>query len=421
MHDWFTLPLTWRKLDKYSSSQGIFTASRLQAYGVAVAATYAVFFVFIYRAGVWIVDGNGLPIYTDFASVWAATLQALHGDISALYDPAEFIKVQAALVAPADYYYSNWPYPPIFFLFLAPFTMLRYLDGFIAWDILTLSGFIAVIYLIVRRSPAIALALASPFTAWNFLASHNGFLTASLLGASLLSLERRPILAGVFIGCLSYKPQFGMLFPVALAAAKQWRALASALATVVALAGVSTAAFGVAVWQALPRQFTVQATDVFLGGGDASSAANWGYIQTIYGLVRLMNGDSLAAWLSQGLTTIGATIIVWLMWRSSTRYSLKAAALSAAALIATPYAFAYDMVAIAIPVAFLARDQLRCGLLRGEQGIETGLFVAIFAALIVLGDRSDGVTFGGMPLAPFVVAIVLWMILRRCGRPATLT
>jgi hypothetical protein len=70
---------------------------------------YAAFFVSVYRAGVWIVDGNGSPIYPDFACVWSATMQALHSDASLLYDPAEFFKLQAALVAPADYYYPNWP------------------------------------------------------------------------------------------------------------------------------------------------------------------------------------------------------------------------------------------------------------------------------------------------------------------------
>ena len=67
---------------------------------------------------------------------------------------------------------------------------------------MTLLGLIVVVYLIIRRRPAIALVLASPFTAWNFLAAQNGFLTGSLLGPSLLFLESRPVLAGVFIGCL---------------------------------------------------------------------------------------------------------------------------------------------------------------------------------------------------------------------------
>jgi hypothetical protein len=171
---------------QFSASSSILSAWRLQAYGYAIAGLYAAFFLWIFRVGIWIVDGKGLPIYTDFACAWAATLQALHGNTALLYDPAEFVKVQAALVAPADYYYPNWPYPPTFFLLLAPFTVMRYLFGCLAWDLLTLLGFIAVIYLIVRRLPAIAMAIASPFTAWNFFAAHNGFLTAWLLDASLL-------------------------------------------------------------------------------------------------------------------------------------------------------------------------------------------------------------------------------------------
>src|SRR5207237_4867428 len=107
------------------------------------------------------------------------------------------------------------------------------------------------------------------------------------------------------------------------------------------------------------------------------SAATWGYLQTVYGLIRYLHGGAALAWLSQGITALCAATIVWFVWRSPTRYALKAAILSAMALLASPYAFAYDMAGIAIPIAFLARDQMRCGLLRGEQTILLGLFCAI--------------------------------------------
>src|SRR5215472_5231265 len=56
-----------------------------------------------------------------------------------------------------------------------------------------------------------------------------------------------------------------------------------------------------------------------------------------------------------------------------TRFSLKAPILSVTALIATPYAFMYDMAALMIPVAFLARDQITRGSLESESEIEVGL------------------------------------------------
>jgi hypothetical protein len=104
---------------------------------------------------------------------------------------------------------------------------------------------------------------------------------------------------------------------------------------------------------------------------------------------------------------------MWLVWRAVIRFSLKAATLSCAALIATPYAFAYDLAAIAIPMAFLARDQISYGFLRGEQAIAVALFGASLAVLITLGDRPGGITFGGTPIGTLVTIGLLWVILRR--------
>jgi hypothetical protein len=396
---------------------GIFAEWRLQVYGYAVAAIYAAFLIAVYRAGSWLIDSAGVPVYTDFACAWAAAVQALHADAAALYDPAEFLKVQAALVGPRDYFYPNWPYPPTFFLILAPFTGLPYPYGFIAWDVATLLSLIVVVYLIVRRLPVIALVLASPFTMWNFLAGQNGFLTGSLLGASLLFLERQPVLAGMFVGLLTYKPQFGILLPVALAAARQWRAFASAAATAAIFAGISIVVFGTGVWEALPRQLLAQTGEVLRAGSTDDPAAEWGYIQTVYGVVRNLHGGAALAWFVQGTATVGAAIIVWLVWRFPVGYALKAATLAVAALIATPYAFAYDMAALSVPAAFLASDQLRHGFLRGEQTILIGLFGVTLALLIAFGDRPGGTTFGSTPIGPLVTITLLGVILRRiCWR-----
>jgi len=380
-----------------------------QSFGYALVALYLIYFVILYRAGSWIIDSTGLPIYTDFACGWIAALEAARGHAASLYDPAKFVEMQAVLVGPSDGIYPNWPYPPTFFLIFAPFAALDYLQAFIAWDVITLFGCVAVVYLIVRRRAAIAIALATPFTAWNFIAAHNGFLTGSLLGASLLFLERQPVLAGVFIGCLTYKPQFGLLYPVALMAAGQWRAIASATITAALLAGASAAIFGTGAWAAFPEELVAQAHLNLLADPDS----NWGYLQTVYGLVRSSHGGARLAWLAQGLTMVGTAVIVWIAWRSRVSYRLKAAILSAAALVATPYAFAYDMAAIVIPAAFLAKDQLDRGLLRGDKAIWVVLFGAPLGVLVTLGDNAGGTTFGGTPVSLVAVVILLGAILRR--------
>jgi arabinofuranan 3-O-arabinosyltransferase len=382
---------------------GIFEPWRLCAYGCAITTVYVALYLGLYRSGAWLVNSGGTPVYTDFTRFWFAGLQALRGEIPSVYDPIEFMRVQDMLVGTGHSVFSNWPYPPTFFLILAPLATLPYVAAFLTSGVVTLLGCIVVVYFIVRQPPAIALVLASPFTVWNLTGGQNGLLTASLLGASLLLLERRPVLAGLFIGCLSYKPQFGILLPVALAASNQWRAFASATATTVLLVGASIAAFGAGAWLAFPRELLAQNSAILLFDSDKAPIPNLG-LQTIYGLIRALHLGAPMAWLAQGAAAAGIVVIVWLVWRSPVRYSLKAATLSAAILLATPYAYAYDMAVTAISLAFLATDQLSRGLLRGEQTT----MIALFAASVVIL-----VSFGSAPLGPVVMMTLLVLVLRR--------
>jgi alpha-1,2-mannosyltransferase len=106
--------------------------------------------------------------------------------------------------------------------------------------------------------------------------------------------------------------------------------------------------------------------------------------------------------------------LVWFVWRSPTRYSLKAAILSAAALLASPYAFAYDFAANAIPVAFLASDQMRSGWLKGEQTILLVLFCATLALLAIFRDPPDSIPFGSLPgVGPALLMVLFALTVRR--------
>src|SRR5207245_938466 len=150
-----------------------------------------------------------------------------------------------------------------------------------------------------------------------------------------------------------------------------------------------------------------------LAGAHPDFAPDWGRFQSVYGLMRDLDASATLAWLAQSVTAVGVAMIVWFVWRSTVRYALKAATLSTAALIATPYVFSYDLVAIAIPTAFLAKDQIRCGFLRGEQTVMLALFGAILAILVIFRDPPVGITFGSIPIGPVVMITLLGMILRR--------
>src|SRR5438874_1214094 len=73
----------------------------------------------------------------------------------------------------------------------------------------------------------------------------NGFLTAALLVGGFGLLRRQPGFAGALLGVLTYKPQFWLLVPIALTAARQWRAFASAVIAAAVMALLSLAVLGI--------------------------------------------------------------------------------------------------------------------------------------------------------------------------------
>ena len=98
-----------------------------------------------------------------------------------------------------------------------------YAVAFAGWMAISVVPYAAVIRGIVGRRFGFMLAIAFPMAFSNTLVGQNGFLTASLIGGTLVLLPTRPVLSGICLGLLSYKPQYGLLFPLVLVAASQWR------------------------------------------------------------------------------------------------------------------------------------------------------------------------------------------------------
>jgi alpha-1,2-mannosyltransferase len=247
------------------------------------------------------------------------------------------------------------------------------------------------------------LALAFPAVFVNLGHGHNGFLTAALIGGALAVLDRRPVLAGILFGLLAYKPQFGLLVPLALAAAGQWRSFAAACATVAALLLATTLAFGLSVWEAFFASLHFTRTVVLEAG-----ETGWHKIQSVFALVRMWGGPIALAYAVQSAATLAlAAAVVWL-WRLKVDFALKAAVLVIAAILATPYSLDYDMTAIAPAIAFLAVHGVRHGFAPYEKTALAALWLAPLLARTV----AEAV---GLPLGVIAMAAVLGLALRRAA------
>ena len=323
---------------------------------LTLALCYAVMLGGTYLKGYFLTDTQGRPIVNDFIGVYAAGRLVLDGDAVAAYDWPTHKKAEMRAIGHAFEEYYGWHYPPTFLFVAAALATLPFLVAAIAWLVLTLCAYAASIAAILGERTGILVALGFPAAVWNATAGQNGFLTAALIGGTLGLMERRPALAGVCLGLLTYKPQFGLLFPLVLIADRRWLTIAVAALGAAAMAALAWLTFGDASWLAFWHWMGVTSR-VILGEG----AADWSRLQSLFGLIRAHGGSETLAWTVQAAGTLTATAGVLWLWRSPAPFDLKAAALAAGTLAATPYLYMYDLVVLAVAVAFLLRYALEQG------------------------------------------------------------
>ncbi len=362
----------------------------------ATAIGYVIALALLFFRHQWIVDAQGRPIVTDFMEVWVAGRFALAGAAVTAYDWQAHHAAQVALVGHDFQGVLNWSYPPLFLFVAALLACLPYTIAFAVWVAATAAGYAATIGAIAKRWDAGFVACAAPVFFANAMVGQNGFLSAALIGASLLFLKQRPILAGVFLGLLTYKPQLGVLFPLALLLDRDWRALASATVTTSFLIAISWLAFGTQAFLAFLDFLPATSQAILTERGE-----DWNKMQSVYALARTLGAGDATAWIAQGFViALCIALLIWI-WRGQASFAVKAAFLAAAAMLTTPYLHMYDFAILAVPLAFLFRE-------RAFDRFEwTG---AIAANLIFIGFAIFP-----LPVGPAIVAIVLALVLRRAG------
>jgi alpha-1,2-mannosyltransferase len=354
------------------------TAQRLRNYPLIVLAFSIVAVVTMIAATHDRLGPDKRPLGTDFSQVWVAGLETLRGHPEEPFDLPRHVAEQRAEFG-TDHAVYGWHYPPYFLAPAAVLAHLPYLQALLLWQLATLALYLGVLAAITRSggtnlTQALIAAVAFPAVLINLGHGQNGFLTAALLGAVFLLLEKRPGVAGALLGLLAYKPQFALALPVALLFGRHWRALAAASVSVVVTTALTVAAFGLGAWRAFFESLPLTRTYVIEQG-----ATGFEKIQSVFAAVRLMGGDVPTAYAFQGVVTIIALAGVALVWSSALPLRRKAAVAIIATLMMTPYCLDYDMVVLAPAAAFLVVE----GLERGFGAYEkSAMALAFFAPLI---------------------------------------
>lgn len=348
----------------------------------------------------------------DWMVYFNAARLYFEGQIDLLYDG---VRSTALLNARFGHWLAHplplhpWLYPPHALLLILPFGLLPFVPAGLLFLALGLTGAIAAACRFAKTGTERMIHAASlvlcPATAVTVCLGQNTFVTCALLLAGFGTMRRRPILGGALLGIATYKPQLWLMVPVALIAARQWKALAAAVVAALLLAGASIALFGFESWRAWIALMTEP----------SALYDQWRTIarlngQSIYTYASLLGAPVALANLIQGASAVAAAGCVWWCYRRPMADDLRLAVLLAATMLAAPHVIDYDALLLGIAATlFFIR-----GYTDGFRFGDITIGVLVWASPLINPPTVFSVGF----VTPLVIAMFIGCVMARGRRDA---
>jgi len=282
----------------------------------------------------------------DFFSIWSFAKFVFVSPVSEIYDNSRLLDFQMDLGAvPTE---RPYPYPPFFLLMILPFGFLSFLLAFAIWNIFTFSIYFAASFYQQWRISAILLIIFSPAALQNFCTGQTGFLSAGLILWGFRLVGTRPVLSGTLFGLASFKPTLGLLIPIALISARAWRPLVAAVVTIAILVIVSSLVFGWSIWPIWLAKLPTHAEWV--------KAVPDKFKPTVTANLTFLGVRSAIVEVAQISVAVLVAPVIWACFRREVTL-LATAALLVGTILATPYAFVYDLPILTNAVLMFIRHK----------------------------------------------------------------
>jgi hypothetical protein len=354
-------------------------------------------------------DHNGMTLSVtyfgrDFVNFWNGGNLAWQLDAMRLYN----VEVYWSWIRQTFHPSINqmvFSYPPNILPLLLLFGALPYGVALLVWHVLGLLAFWLVSFYrsgTTRPWLSLGLMVTNSSVLCNLLFGQLGFFLAGGFVGALRLLPTRPVLAGLLMGLLTFKPQLGPLLILVLLMRREWLAIAVAIVTSLTLAGSSIYLWGLAPWQ-----YYVFATVKIQAGFLENLTGYWAaQMTTPFSIPRLLGLPYMVAMFFQALVAMGVLIGTFkVLRRKDVPWSLQVAVIAFGATLFTPYLLAYDL---AIPVAallyYISDQQAKFS--EAEFLVLTALWVLPFAVGITLQSYH-------LPVISVTVLACYVMLLRR--------
>jgi hypothetical protein len=345
----------------------------------------------------------------DFMAFYTGAVFVKDGRGRELYDLATQQEYQLELTGPPNTQWQPYINPPLLAVALAPLAALPYRYAYWSFAVLTLLAFIGSMVLLKPKLTHLARDRLTWFTTVALTASwlplfrsmaggQNTLFTIFLLvGLYAAWRDDRMILAGVALGLLSYKPQFGLLFGVVLLARGMWVALMAAGATAAAHYALGAVFMGadwpVRMIDTLRLHRTLE-KEIF--------ANHFSILPTA--------SHSLPGLLALWIAVIGiAGVVVLCVWQArrirptDDRFPVLYGLLICGTMLVSPHLQHYDVAILAIPT-LLTLDYLL------GQGRPPSLILRLLLAVgfLFYPIYRVGESIGFQPLFLWLVAVFIW-------------
>jgi Glycosyltransferase family 87 len=296
-----------------------------------------------------------------------------------IYSPASLFRFERAAFGPHGHY-EPFAYPPTLILLIRPLALIPVKIALAAWMVASVTSYFWACWHRRWAGLIIVTGLLAPSTLAVVFYAQLSLLAVALLVGGLRLTDRRPILAGLLFGLASVKPQLGILVPVALISAQQWRAVASAAATALILALASGVVVGWTAWAKFPTALAVVSHYV-----TTHPRLLMHLSPTVHGGLRMMGVPDPAADVIQFLVAGGVATIVWRSFRTGIT-QLGIALVLTGTILATPYAFFYDLALTSYAVVTFIME--RYDRLEKLSSVEVTILVLVLAlpALMLFGS-----------------------------------
>jgi len=337
----------------------------------------------------------------DFINYYSSSALGLQNDLATLFDPAQYQAFQKQYFDAPDLSGHSWSYPPHFLFLTRPLSFFPYLLSLTLWSVLGFFAFYKVSKLYTGNTHDALILALTPAVLICIVSGQNGLLSSCLIAAPFAIKNNHPRIAGILLGLLTYKPQLGVLIPLALILMRDWRVILWAGITTLALLGASVGLFGTEPWSRFIYDVMPYQSFILVEMGPPFSYM----VPSVYKSVLLTGGGkNLAIILQLIMSLLLVGLVVWAFLKKC-RYDLQLACLFTSILLFSPYLVIYDMPILALSVYLYFRFLKETG----QTVSRPKMYFLLFIAGLPL--FSFFLTASHLPIAPiFLIGFVVCLV-----------